>query len=115
MASSWGDSISMAKARGCWRLCHVQTSGCMAAERQTAAQAEHQQVVLDYVADGGCDVVGLGGTRLGNDAAAKMNRMACVSLLHTLQPAWRWERQLARRGKAARQRRKTSRWCSALL
>ena len=47
----------------------------MAAERRTAAQAEQQQVVLDYVADGGCDVVGLGDTRLGNDAA-KMNRMA---------------------------------------
>ena len=47
----------------------------MAAERRTAAHAEQQQVVLDYVADGGCDVVGLGGTRLGNDAA-KMNRVA---------------------------------------
>ena len=50
----------------------------MAAERRTAAQAEQQQVVLDCVAGGGCDVRcgGAGGdTRLGNDAA-KMNRMA---------------------------------------
>ena len=75
MASSWGASSSMAKARGCWRLCHVQTSGCMAAERRTAAQAEHQQVALDHAADGGCDGAGLGGMRLGNDAA-KVNRMA---------------------------------------
>ena len=46
----------------------------MAAERRIAAQAGQQQVVLDYVADGGCDAVELGDTRLGNDAA-KMNRM----------------------------------------
>ena len=47
----------------------------MATERRTAAQAEQQQVVLDYVANGGCNVVGLRNTRLGDDAA-KMNRVA---------------------------------------
>jgi len=47
----------------------------MAAERRTAAQAEQQQGVLNYVADGGCDVVGLEDMRLG-DVAAEMSRMA---------------------------------------
>ena len=44
-------------------------SGCMAVERRTDDQREQQQIVLDYVADGGCD------TRLG-DGASEINRMA---------------------------------------
>ena len=46
----------------------MQTSGCMATERRTDEQREQQQIVLDYVTDGGCGVVGLGDTRLGDDA-----------------------------------------------
>ena len=46
----------------------MQTSGCMATERRTDEQREQQQIVLDYVTDGGCDVAGLGDTRLGDDA-----------------------------------------------
>ena len=46
----------------------MQTSGYMAAERRTDEQREQQQIVLDYATDGGCDVVGLGDTRLGDDA-----------------------------------------------
>ena len=59
MAESQGDGISELKDLGCWRLCHVQTSGCMAAERRTDEQREQQQIVLGYVTDGGCDVVEL--------------------------------------------------------
>ena len=68
MAEFQGDRISESKDPGCWRLCHVQTSGCMSTERRTDEQREQQQIVLDYVTDGGCDVVGLGDTRLGDDA-----------------------------------------------
>ena len=68
MAEFQGDRISELKDPGCWRLCHVQTGGCMAAEKRTDEQREQQQIVLDYVIDGGCDVVGLGDTRLGDDA-----------------------------------------------
>ena len=46
-----------------------------AAERRTDEQKEQQQIVLDYVADRGCDVVGLGDTRLG-DGASEVSRMA---------------------------------------
>ena len=35
MAEFQGDRISELKDPGCWRLCHVQTSGCMATERRT--------------------------------------------------------------------------------
>ena len=68
MAEFQGDRISELKDPGCWRLCHVQTSGCMATERRTDEQREQQQIVLDYVTDGGRDVTGLGDTRLGDDA-----------------------------------------------
>ena len=68
MAEFQGDHISELKDPGCWRLCHVQTSGCMATERRTDEQREQQQIVLDYVTDGGSDVAGLGDTRLGDDA-----------------------------------------------
>ena len=68
MAEFQGDCISQVKDLECWRLCHMQTSGCMAAERRTDEQREQQQIVLDYVTDGGYDVVGLGDTRLGDDA-----------------------------------------------
>ena len=68
MAEFQGDRILELKDPGCWRLRHVQTSGCMAAERRTDEQREQQQIVLDYVTDGGCDVAGLGDTRLGDDA-----------------------------------------------
>ena len=69
MAEFQGDRISEFKDPGCWRLCHVQTSGCMATERPTDEQREQQQIVLDYVTDGGCGVAGLGDTtRLGDDA-----------------------------------------------
>ena len=47
----------------------------MAVERRTDKQKQQQQIVLDYVADGGCDVVGLGDTRLGDDAS-EVGRMA---------------------------------------
>ena len=40
----------------------------MAAERRTDEQREQQQIVLGYATDGGCDVVGLGDTRLDDDA-----------------------------------------------
>jgi len=49
----------------------------MATERRTDEQREQQQIVLDYVTDGGCDVAGLGDTRLGDDAAEAC-RMARV-------------------------------------
>ena len=68
MAEFQGNRISELKDPGCWRLCHVQTSGCMATERRTDEQREQQQIVLDYITDGGCDVAGLGDTRLGDDA-----------------------------------------------
>ena len=68
MAEFQGDRILELKDPGCWRLRHVQTSGCMAAERRTDEQREQQQIVLDYVADGGCDMAGLGDTGLGDDA-----------------------------------------------
>ena len=38
-------------------------------------QKEQQQIVLDYVADGGCGMVGLGDTRLGDDSS-EVCRMA---------------------------------------
>ena len=69
MAELQGDDISVRKEPGCWRLCAVQTSGCMATERRTDEQREQQQIVLDYITDGGCDVAGLGDTRLGDDAS----------------------------------------------
>ena len=75
MAEFQGNRISELKDPRCWRLCHVQTSGCMATERRTDEQREQQQIVLDYVTDGGCDVVGLGDTRLGDDAT-EVCRMA---------------------------------------
>ena len=76
MAEFQGNRISKSKDPGCWRLCHVQTSGCMATERRTTdEQREQQQIVLDYVTDGGCDVAGLGDTRLGDDAT-EVCRMA---------------------------------------
>ena len=56
MAEFQGNRISEMKDPGCWRLCHIQTSGCMATERRTDEQREQQQIVLDYVTDGGCDV-----------------------------------------------------------
>ena len=68
MTEFQGDRISELKDPGCWRLSHVQTSGCMATERRTDEQREQQQIVLDYAKDGGCDVAGLGDTRLGDDA-----------------------------------------------
>ena len=76
MVEFQGNRISEMKDPGCWRLCHVQTSGCMATERRTDEQREQQQIVLDYVTDGGCDVAGLGDTRLGDDAteACRMAR-----------------------------------------
>ena len=55
------------KDLGCWRLCHVQTSSCMAAVRRTDEQRAQHETVLDYATDRGCDVIGLGGTRLGDD------------------------------------------------
>ena len=67
MAEFQGDRISELKDLGCWRLCHVQTSGCMAAARRTDEQREQHQTVLDYATDRGCGVIGLGGTRLGDD------------------------------------------------
>ena len=75
MAEFQGNRISELKDPGCWRLCHVQTSGCMATERRTDEQREQQQIVLDYITDGGCDVAGLGDTRLGDDAT-EVCRMA---------------------------------------
>ena len=59
MVESYGDSISMAPARGCWRLAHVQTSGGMATLVRSDQQADTQQLILDCVADNSCDVVGL--------------------------------------------------------
>ena len=75
MAEFQGDRISELKDPGYWRLCHVQTSGCMATERRTDEQRGQRQFVLDYVTDGGCDVVRLGDTRLGDDAT-EIFRMA---------------------------------------
>ena len=76
MAEFQGDCIAKSKGSRCWRLCHVQTSGCMAAERRTDhEQKEQQQIMLDYVADRGCGVVGLGDTLLGDDAS-EVSRMA---------------------------------------
>ena len=75
MVESYGDSISMAPARGCWRLAHAQTSGGMAALVRSDQQADTQQLVLDYVADNSCDMVGLGDTRLGDDPS-ELTRMA---------------------------------------
>ena len=75
MVESYGDSISMAPARGCWRLAHVQTSGGMATLVRSDQQADTQQLILDYVADNSCDVVGLGDTRLGDDPS-ELTRMA---------------------------------------
>jgi len=48
----------------------------MATERRTDEQREQQQIVLDYVTDGGCDVAGLGDTWLGDDTteACRMAR-----------------------------------------
>ena len=76
MVEFQGNRISESKDPRCWRLCHVQTSGCMATERRTDEQREQQQIVLDYITDGGCDVAGLGDTRLGDDAteACRMAR-----------------------------------------
>ena len=68
MVEFQGNRISEMKDPGCWRLYHVQTSGCMATQRRTDEQREQQQIVLDYATDGGCDVAGLGDTRLGDDA-----------------------------------------------
>ena len=65
----------MAPARGCWRLAHVQTSGGMATLVRSDQQADTQQLILDYVADNSCDVVGLGDTRLGDDPS-ELTRMA---------------------------------------
>jgi hypothetical protein len=75
MVESYGDSISMAPARGRWRLAHVQTSGGMATLVRSDQQADTQQLILDYVADNSCDVVGLGDTRLGDDPS-ELTRMA---------------------------------------
>ena len=75
MVESYGDSISMAPARGCWRLAHVQTSGGMATLVRSDQQADTQQLILGYVADNSCDVVGLGDTRLGDDPS-ELTRMA---------------------------------------
>ena len=47
----------------------------MAAERRTDEQRAQQQIVLDYITNGGCGVIGLGDTRLGDDAT-KTCRMA---------------------------------------
>jgi hypothetical protein len=76
MAEFQGNRISEMKDPGCWRLCHIQTSECMATERRTDEQREQQQIVIYYVTDGGCDVAGLGDTRLGDDAteACRMAR-----------------------------------------
>jgi len=43
MAEFQSDRISELKDPGCWRLCRVQTSGCMATERRTDEQREQQQ------------------------------------------------------------------------
>ena len=75
MAEYQGNRIAEPKDPQCWRPCHMQTSGCMAVERRTDEQKEQQQIVLDYVADGGCDVVGLGDTRLGDDTS-EVSRVA---------------------------------------
>ena len=75
MAEFQGGRIAEPKDSRCWRLCHVQTSGGMAVERRTDEQKEQQQIVLDNVTDGGCDAVGLGDTRLGDDAS-EVSRMA---------------------------------------
>ena len=40
MAEFQGNRISELKDPRCWRLCHVQTSGCMATERRTDEQRE---------------------------------------------------------------------------
>ena len=60
MAEYQDNRIAEPKDPRCWRLCHVQTSGCMAVERRTDEQKEQQQIVLDYVADGEGSVAWLG-------------------------------------------------------
>ena len=70
MAELQGGDTSVLKELGCWQLCAVQTSGCMTTERRTDEQREQQQIALDYITYGGCDVAGLGDTRLGDDASA---------------------------------------------
>ena len=52
MAEFQGSRIANRRSSRCWRLGHVQASGCMAAERRTDEQKEQQQIVLVYVADG---------------------------------------------------------------
>ena len=75
MVESYGGSISMAPVRGCWRLAHVQTPGGMATLVRSDQQADTQQLILDYVADNSCGVVGLGDTRLGDDPS-ELTKMA---------------------------------------
>ena len=43
--------------------------------RRSDRQADTQQLILDYIADNSCDVVGLGDTRLGDDSS-ELTKMA---------------------------------------
>ena len=49
MIESYGDRTSMAPARGCWRLAHVQTSGGMVTLVRSDRQADTQQLSLTMV------------------------------------------------------------------
>ena len=66
-----------AKADCSWRVVCIQAGGCMGVTRRADWQEERQQVVLDYAVDIGADIVGIGDTRLGNDAE-ELNRMARI-------------------------------------
>ena len=95
MVECQGPCIADRRGPWCWRLGHVQASvgGCMAAERRSDEQKkQQQQIVLDYAADGGCDVVGLGDTWLGDDAS-EVSRVAraVMGRANDESVAWRLE------------------------
>lgn len=79
MASSGGTMVSgTEKDRKHWRFLSVQARGCLSVTRRSGKQREQQRQLTGYLAMRGREVVGMGGTRLGDNASdiARLTRTA---------------------------------------
>ena len=66
------------KDREHWRFRSVQARGCLSVTRRSGKQRDQQRQLTGYLAMRKCEVVGMGGTRLGDNASdiARLTRTA---------------------------------------